>query len=60
VMSGDYQFDVLSGRGAGVRTVLLTSPIPPHEYPNHEQADLLLSSLAEHHRLTDWMAGLEA
>ncbi len=60
VMIGDYQFDVLSGRGAGARTVLLTSPIPPHEYPNHEQADLLLSSLAEHNRLMAWMESIEA
>ncbi|MBC7853475.1 MAG: HAD family hydrolase, partial [Pirellulaceae bacterium] len=48
VMIGDYHFDVLSGRGAGARTVLLTHPVPPREYPNLEQADLLLSSLAEH------------
>jgi HAD superfamily hydrolase (TIGR01509 family) len=59
VMIGDYQFDVLSGRGAGARTVLLTNPIPPHEYPNYEQADLLISSLAEHDRLMSWMAGIE-
>lgn len=55
VMIGDYVFDVLSGRGAGTRTVLLTHPVPPHEYPNEEQADLLLSSLAEHERLMEWM-----
>lgn len=58
VMIGDYEFDVLSGRGAGARTVLLTSPIPPHEYPNHEQADLLLSSLAEHDQLLTWMESI--
>jgi HAD superfamily hydrolase (TIGR01509 family) len=56
VMIGDYMFDVLSGRGAGTRTVLLTHPVPPHEYPNEEQADLLLSSLAEHERLMEWLA----
>ena len=60
VMIGDYQFDVLSGRGAGARTVLLTNPIAPHEYPNYEQADLLLSSLAEHDRLMKWMESIEA
>ena len=58
VMIGDYQFDVLSGRGAGAKTVLLTHPVPPHEHPNHEQADLLLSSLAEHDRLIAWMERL--
>ena len=58
VMIGDYQFDILSGRGAGARTVLLTSPVPPNEYPNHEQADLLLSSLAEHDRLMTWMESI--
>jgi HAD superfamily hydrolase (TIGR01509 family) len=56
VVIGDYMFDVLSGRGAGTRTVLLTYPVPPHEYPNEEQADLLLSSLAEHERLMEWLA----
>jgi len=60
VMIGDYQFDVLSGRGAGARTVLLTHPVPPQDYPNHEQADLLLSSLAEHDRLMMWMESIEA
>ena len=60
VMLGDYRFDVLSGRGAGAKTVLLTHPVPPQEYPNHEQADLLLSSLAEHHRLMEWLDQLEA
>lgn len=60
VMIGDYQFDVLSGRGAGTRTVLLTHPVPPHEYPNYEQADLLLSSLAEHDLLMTWMESIEA
>lgn len=58
VMIGDYMFDVLSGRGAGTRTVLLTHTVPPHEYPNEEQADLLLSSLAEHERLMEWLATL--
>ncbi len=58
VMIGDYMFDVLSGRGAGAWTVLLTHPVPPHEYPNHEQADLLLSSLAEHDRLMEWLETL--
>jgi len=58
VMIGDYLFDVLSGRGAGTRTVLLTHPVPPHEYPNEEQADLLLSSLAEHERLMEWLGSL--
>ena len=58
VMIGDYRFDVLSGRGAGARTVLLTHPVPPHEYRNEEQADLLLSSLAEHERLMEWLATL--
>jgi len=58
VMIGDYMFDVLAGRGAGTRTVLLTHPVPPHEYPNEEQADLLLSSLTEHERLMEWLATL--
>jgi phosphoglycolate phosphatase len=60
VMIGDYQFDVLCGRGAGARTVLLTSPVPPREYPNHEQADLLLSSLSEHDQLMTWLESMEA
>jgi HAD superfamily hydrolase (TIGR01549 family) len=59
VMIGDYQFDVLSGRGAGARTVLLTHPVSPQDYPNHEKADLLLSSLAEHDRLMMWMESIE-
>jgi hypothetical protein len=38
--------------------VLLTHPVPPHEYPNEERADLLLSSLGEHERLMEWFATL--
>jgi HAD superfamily hydrolase (TIGR01509 family) len=55
VMIGDYMFDVMSGRDAGTRTVLLTHPVHPREYPNEERADLLLSSLAEHERLMEWL-----
>ena len=58
VMIGDFEFDVLCGRGAGARTVLLTKSVPPHEYPNHERADLLLSSLAEHDRLLAWLESI--
>ncbi len=58
VMIGDYKFDVLSGRGAGTRTVLLTGEVAPAEYPNEEQADLLLRSLAEHHLLLAWLESI--
>jgi phosphoglycolate phosphatase-like HAD superfamily hydrolase len=52
---GDYRFDVESGRAAGSRTVLLTHPIDPQNYPNHEQADLVLYSLVERERLLEWL-----
>jgi HAD superfamily hydrolase (TIGR01509 family) len=55
VMVGDYRFDVECGRAAGCRTVLLTHPHAAHEYPNHEQADLLLTSLADYPRLLGWL-----
>jgi len=58
VMIGDYRFDVDSGREAGTRTVLLSHPVPPHEYPNEEGADLVLSSLAEWKRLLAWLDSL--
>jgi len=59
VMIGDFKFDVLSGRSAGARTVLLTRTVPPQEYINEEQADLLLTSLQEHERLMEWLRRLE-
>ena len=58
VVVGDYKFDVESGRAAGARTVLLTHPYEPQDYPNHEQADLLLTSLAEYPRLLAWLETL--
>ena len=58
VVIGDYKFDIESGRAAGARTVLLTHPHDPRQYPNHEQADLLLMSLAEYPRLLAWLESL--
>jgi HAD superfamily hydrolase (TIGR01509 family) len=58
VVIGDYKFDIESGRAAGTRTVLLTHPHDPRHYPNHEQADLLLTSLAEYPRLLAWLESL--
>ncbi len=55
VMIGDYRFDVDSGRAAGTHTVLLSHPVAPHEYPNEEGADLVLSSLAEWKELLAWL-----
>jgi HAD superfamily hydrolase (TIGR01509 family) len=55
VVIGDYRFDIECGRAAGTRTVLLTHCHEPHIYPNHEQADLVLSSLAEFPRLFAWI-----
>jgi HAD superfamily hydrolase (TIGR01509 family) len=55
VVIGDFRFDVECGRAAGCRTVLLTHPRDPATYPNEEQADLLVSSLAEYRRLLEWI-----
>jgi HAD superfamily hydrolase (TIGR01549 family) len=52
---GDFRFDIECGRAAGARTVLLTHPLDPSTYPNHEQADFVLASLAEHGRLLTWL-----
>ena len=58
VVVGDFRFDVECGRAAGSRTVLLTHPHDPQEYPNTEQADLVLGSLADHSRLLAWIESL--
>ena len=55
VVIGDYRFDIECGRAAGARTVLLTHCNTPHLYPNDEEADLVLSSLAEFPRLLTWI-----
>jgi HAD superfamily hydrolase (TIGR01549 family) len=55
VVVGDYRFDVECGRAAGCRTVLLIHPHDPATYANNEQADLLLTSLAEYPRLLSWL-----
>jgi phosphoglycolate phosphatase len=46
---GDFEFDMLAGRRAGVRTVLLRNP----ELASSEHADLVVDSLAE---LYGWLA----
>jgi len=55
---GDYRFDVECGRAAGCRTVLLTHPAESQDYPNTEQADLVLASLADYPRLLAWLETL--
>lgn len=55
---GDYRFDIECGRAAGAKTVLLTHDGNPNAYPNHEGADLVLSSLADNPRLLTWLEGL--
>jgi HAD superfamily hydrolase (TIGR01509 family) len=52
---GDYRLDIECGRAAGAKTVLLTHDGNPDEYPNHERADLVLSSLADYPRLLAWL-----
>ena len=52
---GDYRFDIECGRAAGSHTVLLTHPHDPKTYTNTEQADLLLSSLADYPLLLAWL-----
>jgi len=52
---GDYRFDIECGRAAGAKTVLLTHDSNPHEYSNHERADLVLSSLADYRQLLQWV-----
>ena len=58
VMIGDYRFDIECGRAAGSHTVLLTHPNDPADYPNTEQADLLLRSLADYEQLLAWLDSL--
>ncbi|MEX2176220.1 MAG: HAD family hydrolase [Pirellulaceae bacterium] len=55
VVIGDYRFDIECGRSAGAKTVLLTHAGNPDAHPNLEQADLVLSSLAEYPRLLAWL-----
>jgi HAD superfamily hydrolase (TIGR01549 family) len=55
VIIGDFRFDIECGRAAGCRTVLLTHPHPAASHPNKEQADFLLTSLADYPRLLDWL-----
>jgi HAD superfamily hydrolase (TIGR01509 family) len=52
---GDYRFDIECGRAAGANTVLLTHQDKPDVHPNHERADLVLSSLAAYPRLLAWI-----
>jgi HAD superfamily hydrolase (TIGR01509 family) len=60
VVVGDYKFDIESGRRAGAPTVLLIHQPDPAAYPNSEQADLVLSSLADYPRLLAWFDDLAA
>jgi HAD superfamily hydrolase (TIGR01509 family) len=58
VVIGDYRFDIEAGRAAGAKTVLLIHAADPHLYPNREQADLVLHSLADHEQLLAWLESL--
>ncbi|WP_425614554.1 HAD family hydrolase [Anatilimnocola sp. NA78] len=58
VMIGDYRYDIECGRAAGTRTVLLAGEVDPSTYENHEQADLVLRSLAESTLLLQWLESL--
>ncbi|HEX3904282.1 MAG TPA: HAD family hydrolase [Polyangia bacterium] len=45
---GDYKFDVIAGRRAGCRTVLLRAePLPPEEHADWGAPDLVVASLRE-------------
>jgi phosphoglycolate phosphatase-like HAD superfamily hydrolase len=45
---GDYKFDVIAGRRAGCRTVLLRAePLPPEEQVEWGEPDLVVASLRE-------------
>ena len=45
---GDYKFDVIAGRRAGCRTVLLRAePLPPEERARMGRPDLVVASLRE-------------
>ena len=45
---GDYKFDVLAGRRAGCRTVLLrVQPLPPEDRDDWGSPDLVIASLRE-------------
>jgi HAD superfamily hydrolase (TIGR01509 family) len=44
-MVGDYRFDILSGRAAGTRTVLMIGAGPPPDYAH--EADHVIASLHE-------------
>lgn len=55
VVIGDFRFDIECGRSAGSRTVLLTHPQDAASHENREQADLLLTSLADFSRLLAWL-----
>ncbi len=52
---GDYRFDIECGRAAGAKTVLLTHATDADNHPNHDQADLVLTSLADYQRLLAWL-----
>ena len=58
VVIGDFRFDIECGRAAGSHTVLLTHVPDAAAYPNREQADLVLTSLADYPRLLAWLERL--